>query len=365
MRICHVTCVHKRYDVRILEKECVSLAKNGYETFLVLNDNLPDEHYKGVNIVSTGFVPKSRGERLLRSARKVLKKALEIDAELYHLHDPELLSIATKLTKRGKKVIFDSHEDTEIQIKDKQWIPSFFRGIVSKTFACYFKSKAKNLSGIVTVTPAFVEKFKQYNNNVILVTNYPLLEEKESTDISIKLPESDYVFFAGDISEQWNHEIIVKAVEKCGLKYCIAGKGEANYISMLCENACVEYLGVIPHDSVKQYLANAVAGMALSTGTQAGTEGTLGNTKLFETMLSSRPVICTNYRLWKEIVDTFNCGISVNPRDVESIVSAIRYLKDNSEEADEMGKNGKSAICDKYNWGTQEKELLDLYKKIM
>ena len=34
-RVCHVTSVHREEDVRIYAKECVSLAKAGYEVFLV------------------------------------------------------------------------------------------------------------------------------------------------------------------------------------------------------------------------------------------------------------------------------------------------------------------------------------------
>jgi len=39
------------------------------------------------------------------------KKALEVDAEVYHFHDPDLLFLALKLKKKGKKVIYDVHEN--------------------------------------------------------------------------------------------------------------------------------------------------------------------------------------------------------------------------------------------------------------
>lgn len=50
VKICHITTVHpNRYDVRIFEKECVTLAKNGYEVTLIVNDKLQDEQCKGKN----------------------------------------------------------------------------------------------------------------------------------------------------------------------------------------------------------------------------------------------------------------------------------------------------------------------------
>ena len=35
MKVCHVTSVHALTDGRIFEKECCSLARLGYEVFLV------------------------------------------------------------------------------------------------------------------------------------------------------------------------------------------------------------------------------------------------------------------------------------------------------------------------------------------
>lgn len=35
IKVCHITSVHPQYDVRIFEKECVSLARAGYDTHLV------------------------------------------------------------------------------------------------------------------------------------------------------------------------------------------------------------------------------------------------------------------------------------------------------------------------------------------
>ena len=110
-RVCHVTSVHPRYDVRIFLKECVSLAKAGYEVTLLCADNLPAEIRDGVTIKSVDYFPSGRIKRILGAKKAMLKGALEIDADIYHLHDPELLPVALSLKNRGKIVIFDSHEE--------------------------------------------------------------------------------------------------------------------------------------------------------------------------------------------------------------------------------------------------------------
>lgn len=365
MKICHVTSVHPRYDIRIFEKECTSLAKCGYETYLVVNDKGPNEAKNGVSIVSTGFLPKNRVERFRKSSSKVYKKSVEIDAEVYHLHDPELLSIALKLKKIGKKVIFDAHEDTELQIYDKTWIPGIFRNSVAKAYSKYFRKTVKKLDGIISVTPAFVDKFKKYNPNCILVTNYPILEEENVSETTEKSSENvEYIFFAGNISRQWNHELVAKAATKCGVKYRFAGKGDADYISEICAVPGAEYLGTIPHGQVYGLYSQALAGVALLTCSQVGDEGTLGNTKLFEIMQAGIPVICTDFRLWKEIVDENKCGLSVNPNSPDKIEEAIIKLQKDRQFAEELGRNGKKAVAEVFNWKTQERELLRFYREL-
>jgi glycosyltransferase involved in cell wall biosynthesis len=48
----------------------------------------------------------------------------------------------------------------------------------------------------------------------------------------------------------------------------------------------------------------------------------------------------------------------------KEIGKAIKYIKDNPKEAEEMGKNGRKAVEEKYNWTVEEKKLLDLYKAL-
>jgi len=80
-------------------------------------------------------------------------------------------------------------------------------------------------------------------------------------------------------------------------------------------------------------------------------------------MEAGLPIICTDFDLWKEIIDKYNCGIYVQPNDIEGIKNAICYLINNKKEAYEMGQNGRKAVLLEYNWETQEKEYLKIFKK--
>ena len=95
INICHLTTAHHRNDVRIFKKECISLSKFGYKVFLIVADNLGGEIKDKIEIYDVG---KSSGRfnRIFKTSRKIFKQAIELDADIYHLHDPELMAIGVK-----------------------------------------------------------------------------------------------------------------------------------------------------------------------------------------------------------------------------------------------------------------------------
>lgn len=369
IKVCHITSAHQRHDVRIFEKECVSLSNFGYEVYEIVNDDAPDEEYGGVHIVSTGFVPVNRLERMFKSMKYILKLAIEIDADIYHLHDPELLQVVKELRKIGKIVIFDAHEDTETQIMDKQYIPFVIRRIVACIYGLYSRRMMCKCDGIITVTPQFVEKYQAFNENTIMVTNYPILEvDDKDDDINERDVQDSFVFFAGGISSQWCHDNIIKAVKNlAGVKYKYAGRSDDEYITYLNRlgSNSSEYIGVLPHAGVRKLYRASVAGMALLKCSQVGDEGTLGNTKLFEIMQAGKPVICSNLRLWRQIIEEYDCGICVDCNNVDEIAKAIEYIINNPAEAQKMGEAGKRAVKEKYNWNIEASKLYDFYSDLL
>lgn len=363
-KVCHVTSAHDRYDIRIFEKECRSLADNSYDVTLLVNDDKEDEVVGSVRIISTRFKPRNRAERFLYSGKILYKKAMEVNADIYHFHDPDLLPLASRLKRNNKKIIFDFHEDVPRQIMDKQWIPRLIRYFVSKLYSRYEKISVKKFDGLISVTPHIVERYVRLNNNTVMITNYPIIDLKEEI---IRQP-SNAICFAGGIGSQWNHDKILEAINRIeGIKYILAGSGSQEYMNLLKSLPGwnkVEYKGRIPHAEVKDAYSQSIAGMALNYSNQAKGEGTLGNTKLFEFMEAKLPVICTNYKLWKTIVEENKCGICVDPNNVNEIVDAVGYILKNPIEAETMGKNGRKAVIDKYNWKTQEDVLVEFYQRL-
>ena len=89
LKVCHLTSVHPRNDVRIFHKECKSLAAAGYDTTLIVADGIGDQLLDGVSIKDVGK-PSTRISRIFSSTWKVLKAAKKTKADIFHFHDPEL-----------------------------------------------------------------------------------------------------------------------------------------------------------------------------------------------------------------------------------------------------------------------------------
>ena len=77
------------------------------------------------------------------------------------------------------------------------------------------------------------------------------------------------------------------------------------------------------------------------------------------------PVVLSDFPIWREILNHYKCGISINPDNKEEIIDAINMLLDNPQLAKEMGENGRKAVEEKYNWRTEEKKLLNIYNTLL
>lgn len=365
IKVCHITTVHPEKDVRIFYKECKSLAKAGFDVkLIVINGESFMED--GVEVIGVPCNYSGRLSRFIKATRVAYEKAIEIDANVYHFHDPEFLPYALKLVKKGKKVIYDVHEDLPRQILSKYYIPKFFRKLITFAVERYENFVCKKLDFIITATPFIRERFLKINPNVVDINNFPILIPNNNT------PEwenrKQEVCYIGSITEVRGILELVTAMSKLkGITLNLAGvfshdEFREKVIKLKGWNNIKEF-GFVDRPKAIEIMNNSIAGLVTLHPIINYIDSL--PVKMFEYMGAGIPVIASDFPLWKEIIEKNDCGICVNPLESKQIADAITWLIENPKKAEDMGQRGLKMVMEKYNWVKEEKKLVDIYNSII
>ena len=362
-KVCILTSVHPPFDTRIFHKEARSLVKAGYDVSLIAQYDI-DEIVDGIRILPLSK-QKNRLERMTKTVWAAYRKALEIDADIYHFHDPELILIGLLLNRRGKRVIYDVHEDVPRQNLSKAYIPALFRRPISLMIGALEAFSAKRFDGVVTATPFINRRFLELGANAINVNNYPIDSELYTAETQWEKKEKAACYIGGIAGIRGAFEM-VEAIGKTGYRLILAGDfepGLEDQLKRLLGWRQVETLGFVDREGVRATMARSMAGMVLFYPEPNHIDAQPN--KMFEYMSAGIPIIASNFPLWREIVEGAKCGICVDPLNPEEIADAEVYLFENPKEAEEMGKRGRIAVEEQYNWSMEEKKLLRLYKVLL
>jgi glycosyltransferase involved in cell wall biosynthesis len=364
-RVCHLTTAHPRFDNRIFAKECISLSKAGFEVILLVGDGKGSAIESGVNIYDLGLYTKTL-KRIFLAPFIFTFMALKKKASIYHFHDPELIITGLTLRMLGKKVIYDIHEDYATSIIHRDYIPRPLKKVAS-----YFWLAFENTISVL-LHQIIAEKYYQHRfPKAIQILNYPI--------ISAQSPKKNHgigetLIYTGNISEErgalihteilnYTDEINILMVGYCSRitrnKIRSTTNKKINQLNVIGVDSYISY-----SDIKKKYEQDSfLCGLAIFPESLHFREKEL--TKFFEYMQYGIPIICSNFPVWKNLIEGNKCGISVNPYSKDDIHTAIIFLKENPIKAKEMGQNGIKAVKNQFNWGIESEKLIDLYKTLI
>lgn len=366
-KVAHLSSAHPPYDTRIFYKECCTLAKAGYEVVLIIPHDM-NEVVNGVQIRGVSK-PTGRCKRMTGTVREVYRAALKEDADIYHFHDPELIPVGVRLSSKGKKVIYDVHEDLPRQVLAKPWIVPFLRRIVGIGAQLVENICVRHIDRIVTVTSTIADRFP--DNKTTIVHNYPILEELTDTDSEPYQERCPIVVYVGGITVIRGIKEMIEAIrllpEELGVRLVLAGKFSPSELeNEMCFAAgwkFVDYLGWQSREEVATLLNKARIGLVLLHPTLNYLDSY--PIKLYEYMSAGIPVVASDFPLWRQIISDIGCGLLVDPLDPRAISNAIQWLLDHPVDAETMGKRGQEAVGKRYNWDTEAQKLLDVYKRLV
>ena len=88
-------------------------------------------------------------------------------------------------------------------------------------------------------------------------------------------------------------------------------------------------------------------------------------TKVYDYMSMELPVIISNTEFAQKINEKYHFAICVNPECPDEISEAINWLKTHPAQAIEMGKNGRKAIEEVFNWEKESEKLIAFYNELI
>lgn len=375
-KICHLASHHKMNDMRIFEKECKSLAKGGFDVTLIgFGPSAKTETIEGVRCISLFCPIKNNWETISKRNKKSLEAALKVDADIYHIHEPELLPVGLKLKRKGKIVIFDSHEYYGWQLRDNIHkikiikTPAFLMKVIGSLYMRYEKHVCMKLDAVVQVcTMNGVDYFANRCRKTLFIRNLPSISDY-TRKTPIDYANGPKIAMIGGITKERGITQLVQATRLAEGRVLLAGafspKSYQSELQEMPEYECVDYQGFLDKNGMVALLEQANIGA--STILNVGQYDKIDTfpTKVYDYMSMELPVVISDTEFAKKMNDKYHFAICVSPDKPEEIAAAIRWLNSHPKEAIEMGKNGRKAIESEFNWEKESNKLLEFYNNLL
>lgn len=370
-KVCHVISGYFRNDARVFYRQCLSLKNHGFDVCILTNDGNPSEILEGIEIYSCTNAPVSRWKALLLAPRLFYDRAAEIDADIYQLHSPELLPLGMKLKRHGKTVVYDAHEDMPNHILEKEWLPLWSRKLMSRGFALYMGQVFRKMDEIISPHTHVVESLKEKFGKGLLIANFPLVKKQHNFSEEEYGSRKSIFCYSGTVYTYSNQVTIADSLSEVnGALYHVAGYIDEDQRNLLLRSVAghrITCFDRLNQTDLAKFYRDSIAGIViydykLNLGNRLGSYGT---NKVFEYMEAGLPIICTDYDLWKDIVDRYQCGICVKPGDREGLAQAMRVILSDKKAAYLMGRNGRRAVEEEFNWRSEELKYCALFTGLM
>ena len=369
--VAHLTTVHRPFDVRIFHKQCVSLAAAGYDVTLIQRGEV-EEVRNGVTILPVPSYP-SRLSRMTRGVWIALKLALKSRAEIIHLHDPELIPAGFVAKLMGRKVVLDIHENLHLDIAAKQWLPRWC--VIPLGFATQVMEQlaAATFDGISAATDGIARRFSAVST--IIVRNAPVIAEMTCAESTTPFEERPanfiYVGGLGGGGDLKGVDLMLSALaalpSESSIRLILGGPAPdlefAKRIAAMPGGERIDYIGWVDRDALARLYAKSIGALVLYPPMPNNIESE--PVKLFEAMAAGVPVVISDFPLFREYLDRWQCGIAVEASNANAVAHAMLSLEHDRNAAQAMGSRGQEAIRREREWPMFAAKLDALYRRIV
>ncbi|WP_435317057.1 glycosyltransferase family 4 protein [Haloarchaeobius sp. TZWSO28] len=408
MHVCMVLGHTYPPDVRI-KKEAKALVGAGHEVTLLCrgrSDEPTRETVHGMQVVRLHTdTPLETAARYASAAcnlvanihprwvRALTELVRETGADAIHVHDLPLVREGELVGRRTDvPVVADLHENYPEAIR--QWrqphTPSSLARDPLVAIRWAFKPTwryrrierrcVRDVERVVTVTE---EAERHYQRDCAVLPHRTQVVSNtvdcDMFDAETATPKPGYedefvVGYVGTFGAHRGLDIAIAAMSHLletvpNARLLLVGAGPDPYESGLREAAeaagvadRVTFTGWVDFDEFPSYMATCDVCLVPHADTPH-TNTTVPH-KLFQYMALGKPVLVTDLPPLQRVVDDADSGVVVPAGDADAMGGALAALGTDERELARLGKNGRRAVEERYNWERDGGRLVDLYEQL-
>ncbi|MCH7496301.1 MAG: glycosyltransferase [Candidatus Marinimicrobia bacterium] len=372
-RILMASSLHPWNDVRVYHKEALSLAKIAHVRLIAVQANGAIQRRDAS--IEVEYLPgkwlrdgsgTTIGTRLGRIAI-IMRRVLGEKYEIFHFHDPELIPVGWIAKARGKKVIYDVHEDYKSAWSSREWVPwpvAWLLGAVGRTFE---QLSLHVFDRFILAEPSYNSLFN--SERCLVVQNYHL-----ATRLSDPAPRPSHqplkLVYAGGLTSARGVSDVIEAVrhlrqEGHNVTLDLFGNSMSSdilaQIGRVPSNSWLSYHGYVPYPQLMDQLSEYHVG--LSPLRDYPNYSRSMPTKMLDYMAAGLAVVASNLPRTAEIAMDTAGVIMHEPSNMVEIRQCIRALMDEPTRL-KLAHSGSRSII-RYRWGSQEEILLSMYRDLL
>ena len=358
-------------DQRVF-KEARTLADAGYDVSIICQQKseIPFAAWKGINIIS---IP--RQPSFLFPGRFTfdwIRATISLRPDIIHAHDLNTLGrafITAKLT--GAYLVYDSHDwctETTATLR----YPAYRR------FYCRWKERllARRAEKVIFPVPGLcriaVEKLGIAEP--ICICNFPrgeVIARNKLLRTELDIPtEARIVLYEGILARDRGLEEIVLSVRLIPDDVVIVFLGDGYFKQHLRELVVsnrledqVKFMDTVSVEKFPLYCAGADAGIVIYR-VEGLTTVHGWPTKVFDYLRAGLPVLISAGPEIMRMIVSAQAGKEIVEQNPEGIAWAIRDIFRNEDEFQQLRRNAIKTWREKFNWESEAKKLLILYKDL-
>jgi len=304
VRVCHLTPTERGRDERAFTREALPSLAYGLRACIL------GPHSLSGPIKEVEFVPspkcRSRLTRILLAARLAFW-ALKQDADIYHIHNPELIPAGLVLRVFfRRKVVYDTRED----------FPSM---MLTKTYDLVYRGGLSERAG-----------------TFILLNAIRLLWNR---GVAVRLLLFGYTDNAQ--AEQFLKDSLISY----GINHLVTLRGTISHEQM-ASTLSLARIAVCPLQKIPKFMNNIPV-------------------KVFESWACGLPVIATDLPPIRPFFAGRKLGMLVKPGDIHGLANAICQMLAAPDLIEEYGRRARRLVVERYNTAMEIPKLLSLYERVL